>query len=154
MRFDFNRFTAYAITIILIALIAFMFGCDNQDNDNRKAMIDNAKNDSESKPAGELPKRFPKNGVVDPDDILPYTEEELRELIANKELGKDNPERIIYWARYYHLVAIGFNKDMRSTGKRWSNVCAKYRNVIGQDRLWAVMFLADSDFRQLYPNLL
>ena len=126
----------FIFSIISCVLLALFLGCDVENQTQEVVEI--------KKP------KTPEMGVIDEADILPYTEKELRDLINNKNVSKDVPERRIYWARFHYQSAIKFNKGVWESSNHWANMSRKYKNVIGKDKFWACMMLADSDFNQIH----
>ena len=77
---------------------------------------------------------------LDPKLLHPYTEEALRlEIDTRNESDANTITNQLYRARW------NASKDPIKSGNKWTELTRKYKPMIGEKKLWAIMNLADYD---------
>ena len=116
--------------VLIIGYIGSKISDDTQEKHNTPVADKPISNETETATSEPL----------DPKLLHPYTEEALRlEIDTRNESDANTITSLLYRARW------NASKDPIKSSNRWTELTRKYKPVIGEKKLWAIMHLADYD---------
>lgn len=125
------------VGIAMTVILSLVLQSENGDN-HKPVIIEQPMNGSQ--PA---PKNSKNIQIVEPLNsklLYPYTEQELRLEIDNRRENDDYLiTSVVYRARW------NAEKDPMRYGRRWVSIATKYKKIVGEKKIWAIMHLADYD---------
>lgn len=128
-----------AMTVILGYALDKSLVLQSENGDNHKpVIIERPMNGSQ--PAPKNNKNIQIVKPLNSELLYPYTEQELRLEIDNRRENDDYLiTSIIYRSRWKA------EKDPIRYGRRWVSLATKYKKIVGEKKIWAIMHLADYD---------
>ena len=131
------------VAVCVIGYIGSRFSNDNETN--QTIATDTAQPQTATEQNAPMPISLGDGNV-----LYHFTESELRREINESESDIQTITKILYRARWNTSKP----DNDRKYGRKWTEMVRKYKPVIGEKKVWAIMNLADHDFSQGYHEIL